>query len=104
MSKRRRSRLQFDDGDDLLDGDAAVLDLHGRTAQEARRLVRDFIATRARSVRGGLVHIITGKGRHSPNGSVLQPAVKTELAGACASFIAVCSPDIDEGGFRVRLR
>jgi len=104
LARRRNRQPQFDGRDDLLDEAAATLDLHSKTAAEARPMVRDFLATHARTVRGRVVRIITGKGKGSPNGAVLQPAVAAELRGTCAKFVAEWGPDIDEGGFKVRLR
>jgi DNA-nicking Smr family endonuclease len=104
LARRRNRQPQFDSRDDLLDGAAATLDLHGRTAAEARPMVRAFIASQARTARGSVVHIITGKGRGSPHGAVLRPAVAAELRGSCARFIVSHSPDVDDGGFVVRLR
>jgi DNA-nicking Smr family endonuclease len=96
---------RFDSRDDLLDGAGATLDLHGAGAAEARAAVRAFIATQSRSARGSVVHIITGKGRGSANGSVLRPAVAAELRGpACAPLIVEMDRDTDGGGFKVRLR
>lgn len=96
---------RFDSHDDLLDGSGATLDLHGSGAAEARVAVRAFIVTEARKARGSVVHIITGKGRHSAGGSVLRPAVAAELRGpACAPHIVESDRDADGGGFKVRLR
>lgn len=67
-------------------------------------MVRAFLATQARTARGSVVHIITGKGKGSPNGGVLRPVVAAELRGPCARFIAEWGPDTDDGGFVVRLQ
>ena len=105
MARHRSRQPQFDSRDDLLDGSGATLDLHGAGAAEARAAVRAFIATQARTARGSVVHIITGKGRGSSHGAVLRPAVAAELRGpACAPLIADWSRDTDDGGFKVRLR
>jgi hypothetical protein len=96
---------RFDSRDDLLDGSGATLDLHGAGVAEARASVRAFIASQARHARGGVVHIITGKGRGSANGPALRPAIAAELRGpACAPLIADWARDTDDGGFKVRLR
>lgn len=104
MARRRNRQPRFDSRDDLLDGAGATLDLHGRTAAEAQAMVRAFIAMQARTARGSVVHIITGKGRGSADGAVLRPVVAAELRGSCARYIASQSPDVDDGGFVVRLR
>ena len=104
MPKRRNRQPQFDSRDDLLDGAAATLDLHGRSADEARAIVRGFLTTESQSKRGRVVHIITGKGRGSQSGAVLRPVVAAELRGTCAPFVADWSRDADDGGYVVRLR
>ena len=104
MARGRSRQPQFDGRDDLLDGGDATLDLHGSSADEARAIVREFIATQARRSRGRVVHIITGKGKGSRNGAVLRPLVAAELRGACARFVTEWGPDVGEGGFKVRLR
>ena len=104
MRKRRNRQPQFDSRDDLLDGAAATLDLHGRSADEARAMVRRLLGAESRSKRGRVVHIITGKGKGSQSGAVLRPLVAAELRGACAPLIADWSRDTDDGGYVVRLR
>ena len=82
----------------------SALDLHGRTASEAREMVRSFLALSARRWPGSVVHIITGKGRGSVGRPVLRGAVAGMLRGELAPRIADWERDIDEGGFLVRLR
>jgi len=57
----------------------ATLDLHGRTAAEAERLVRDFILTSTRGASGQVVRIVTGKGTGSAGKPVLLPLVRQWL-------------------------
>lgn len=96
---------RFDPRDPLLDAPVyAALDLHGRTAEEARELVRSFVETAARRAPGAVVHVITGKGRGSRERPVLRGAVAALLRGALAPRIADWSRDVDEGGFLVRVR
>jgi DNA-nicking Smr family endonuclease len=83
---------------------ASVLDLHGRTASEAREAVRSFLSLAARRWPGSVVHIITGKGRGSVGRPVLRGAVAGMLRGELAPRIADWARDADEGGFLVRLR
>ncbi len=104
MSRRRARQPQFDSSDDLLDGARATLDLHGRTAAEARALVPGFLAAEARRSRGATVRIVTGKGKGSANGAVLRPLVASLLRGPCAHLIAEWGADTDDGGYVVRLR
>jgi DNA-nicking Smr family endonuclease len=81
-----------------------LLDLHHQTTDEARVMVRERIQVLARQRRGCLLHIITGKGNHSPNGSRLKPAVDSLLKGELRGFIEEHDLDVDGGGFLVRLR
>jgi DNA-nicking Smr family endonuclease len=101
----RAGHPRFDPGDPLFDAPVhAALDLHGSTAEEARGLVRSFVETAGRRAPGAVVHIITGKGRGSPGRPVLRGAVSGLLRGELASRVADWTPDVDEGGFLVRLR
>jgi len=89
---------------DLLDADpVATLDLHGDTALEAERRVRDFIIAHARISRGGVVHIITGRGLGSRRGPVLPGVVRKVLRGEVARFIEEYDKDLDEAGYLVRM-
>ena len=83
---------------------SATLDLHGRSASEAREAVRSFLALSARRWPGSVVHIITGKGRGSAGRPVLPGAVAGMLRGELAPRVADWAKDLDEGGFLVRLR
>lgn len=106
MSGRRRGAPgpRFDAHDRLLDARvAATLDLHGVTAMEAKARAESFVRTAARARPGSVVHIITGKGRNSPTGAVLKPAVRAVLRAA-GPILAEWDEDVDGGGFLVRLR
>jgi DNA-nicking Smr family endonuclease len=81
-----------------------VLDLHGRTAAEARRDVRSFLVLAARRGPGSVVHVITGKGRGSAGRPVLRGAVAGMLRGELAPQVSDWARDIDDGGFLVRVR
>jgi len=95
---------RFDAHDRLLDARvAATLDLHGMTAAEAKERAAAFLGSSARARPGSVVHIITGRGRNSPTGSVLKPAVRTVLRSA-GPAVAEWDEDVDGGGFLVRLR
>jgi len=56
----------------------AKLDVHGKTAEEARRLVRQFIDASAREGKEKVL-IIHGKGLHSDGPAVLPLVVREEL-------------------------
>jgi DNA-nicking Smr family endonuclease len=83
---------------------AATLDLHGRTAAEAREMVRSFLTIAARRWPGAVVHIITGRGRGSAGRPVLRGTVAGMLRGELAPRVADWARDGDEGGYLVRLR
>jgi DNA-nicking Smr family endonuclease len=100
---RRRKQPRFDSSDPLLDAPVvAQLDLHRLTADEVERVVRNFLETRA-SRGGGVVRIITGKGRNSPDGPVLLPRVRTLLKGALARYVTDWRLGDDGGSFIVRV-
>jgi DNA-nicking Smr family endonuclease len=96
---------RFEPRDPLLDAKLhATLDLHGRTAAQARELVRGFLASLARRAPGAVVHIVTGKGRGSEGRPVLRGVVAALLKGELAPRVADWSRDVDDGGFLVRVR
>jgi len=106
MSAARRGGPgpRFDSHDRLLDATvASTLDLHGMTALEAKARADSFLQTSARMRPGTVVHIITGRGKNSPGGSVLKPAVRVVLRSA-GPAVAEWDEDVDGGGFLVRLR
>lgn len=105
MAKRtRRGQARGDDPLFESKPDLPAIDLHGRTLAEAERVVRNRIETLARTHRGALVHIVTGKGRNSIGGAVLQPGIERLLLGPMKVYISRCEPDLDQGGFLLRLR
>jgi DNA-nicking Smr family endonuclease len=90
---------------DLLDAaPVATLDLHGDTALEAERRVKDFVATHARISRGKVVHIITGRGGRSGRKPVLPGAVRKALESEIRQFVEEYDRDLDDAGFLVRIR
>src|SRR6266545_2199529 len=93
---------RFDASDALLDAPVvAQLDLHRLTADELDRVVRSFLETQQK--RGpGVVRIITGKGKNSPDGPVLLPRVRTLLKGALARFVAQWRLGDDGGSLVVK--
>lgn len=103
--KRRRGTPRFDASDSFLDAKpVAVLDLHRYTASAAVEVVTGFLAAWARGAPGGVVHIITGKGRGSAGRPVLRPKVATLLRTQLRHLVADWDRDADDGGFVVRLR
>ena len=103
-SRRGSRRRQAGFSGDLLDASpVATLDLHGDTALEAERRVRDFILTQSRIARGQVVHILTGRGLGSRGRPVLPGAVRKVLAGEMAGLVQEFDRDLDEAGFLVRL-
>ncbi len=104
MPRHRPRQPRYDSSDGLLDGPATTLDLHGDTVAAARARVAQFLAATARARPGSVVHIITGKGRGSAEGPKLRPMVAGLLKGECAPLVRDWARDVDEGGFRVRLR
>jgi len=104
-AKRRGPQVpRFDAHDRLLDAPvAATLDLHGATALEAKAQAGSFLQTAARTRPGKVVHLITGRGKNSPAGSVLKPAVRA-VVRAAGPAVAEWDEDVDGGGFLVRLR
>ncbi len=104
MTRRGRKRPRFDASDPLLDAPVvAQLDLHRLTADEVDRVVRSFLETQQK--RGpGVVRIITGKGKNSPDGPVLLPKVRTLLRGALSHYVADWRLGDDGGSFVVKVR
>ena len=95
----------FGGNDPLLDArPRATLDLHGDTAADAERRVRDFILTNARVSSGEVLHVITGKGRRSSGSPVLPGVVRRVLSSdAVARYVSEWDRDLDEAGFLIRL-
>jgi len=104
--KRRSPRTpEFGALDALLDArPSATLDLHGDTALEAERRTHDFIVTQSRVSVGGVIHVVTGRGRGSAGRPVLPGAVKRVLEGSARQFVADYDRDLDDGGYVIRLR
>ena len=105
--KKRRGRrpgpeLSF--SGDLLDAvPVATLDLHGDTAFEAERRVKDFVTTHSRISRGKVIHIITGRGGGPGRPAVLPGVVRKTLGAEISRFVVEFDLDLDEAGFLVRL-
>jgi hypothetical protein len=110
VARKRRGRRKggfpaFGGTDPLLDATpAATLDLHGDTALDAERRVRDFIRTHARTSSGQTLHVITGRGRGSAGRPVLPGVVRRVLQGDVARFVDDYDKDLDEAGYLIRLK
>ena len=90
---------------DLLDATpVATLDLHGDTALDAERRVKDFVTTHSRISKGKVIHIITGRGLGSRGRAVLPRAVRRALTSEVERFVGEFDRDLDEAGFLVRLK
>lgn len=100
---RRSKQPRFDSTDSLLDARVvSQLDLHRLTGDEVERVVRNFLETQQE--RGpGVVRIITGKGKNSPDGPVLLPRVRALLRGALARYVTDWRLGDDGGSFVVRV-
>jgi DNA-nicking Smr family endonuclease len=90
---------------DPLDGEPSEsLDLHGFRAVEAAAHVTQYLNRVRKQSPGALVHIITGKGRNSPNGPVLKTVIRTLLKSDGGRVVAQWGRDHNDGGFLVRLK
>jgi len=82
----------------------AELDLHGFSRAQARLRVRDFIMTYSRISSGGVVHIVTGRGKHSGGDAVLKSLVQDMLHDDVADLVQEQAGLHGGGGWVVRLR
>jgi DNA-nicking Smr family endonuclease len=99
------SNPRFSSSDDLLDArPVATLDLHGQSVAQATAAVKTFLQSWQRRAPGGVVHVITGKGRQSAAGPALRAAVARFLKTAAGTLVRDWARDSGEGGFLIRLR
>jgi DNA-nicking Smr family endonuclease len=104
MPKRRSGSTAPRNPFDPLDGRVdETLDIHGFSAVEARAHVDPFLRAARKRCPGGLLHLITGRGRNSAGGSVLKPIVRAALASAPPTVVVAWGKDHADGGFLVRL-
>ena len=90
---------------DPLDGTPTdTLDLHGFRADEAAAHFELYLNRQRKRAPGALLHVITGKGRHSPNGPVLKRVIRQAIRADGETRIAAWSRDDDHGGFLIRMR
>ena len=103
--KRRRGTPRFDATDPLLDAKPVdELDLHRHTAAELPELVRVFLTNWVCRAPGGVVRIITGKGRGSAGKPVLGLKVAALLRTELEHLVGDWDRDADDAGYVVRLR
>ena len=104
MPPRKRSRRTPPNPFDPFDGALAdSTDLHGFTAAETREFLPPYLTRARKQHPGGLVHIITGKGRGSPGRPILKAVVKT-LLQAGHPAVREWAIDPDGGGYLARLK
>lgn len=104
MARRLRRHTPCVDLFDPLDGPIAdTIDLHRLTAAEARVRVRTGLERARKDTPGGLIHVITGKGRNSPGQPVLKGLVRAMLTSGQLPQAAKWGLDFEEGGYLVRL-
>jgi DNA-nicking Smr family endonuclease len=104
VSRRIPRSPRFDSHDELLDAPvAASIDLHGLSVLEAERTVRQVVENWHRRG-GGVLHLITGKGKGSVSGPVLKSKVAAMLKRELSAYVADHGPDVAGGGFKVRVR
>ncbi len=82
----------------------ATLDLHGFQASEVSLALETFLTSWRRRAKGGVVHIITGKGKGSPGLPVLKPRVRRLLTDDYNDRIDWFEQDDSGGGFLVKLK
>jgi DNA-nicking Smr family endonuclease len=105
MAKRRRGQPAHQNPLDPLEGPiSAQFDLHGMTASGVRAALQNFLLTAHGRHPGGLVHIITGKGLRSVGGPVLKGIVRKLLEAGAFYPVAAWAPDLDNGGYLIRLK
>jgi DNA-nicking Smr family endonuclease len=105
MTRRSQRSSVRPDVFDPLDGSITdEIDLHGLTSAQARERVRTGLEQARSKTPGGLIHIITGKGRNSVGQPVLLSLVRSMLSSGRLPEVATWGLDYDDGGYLVRLR
>ena len=87
----------------VIETPVAKLDLHGLTADQAARRLRDFIRTQSRVSPGKVVHIVTGKGARSEGPPVLPGVTQDVLSGELDEFVEELGGLPGGGAVAVRL-
>jgi DNA-nicking Smr family endonuclease len=89
---------------DALDGRVdETLDLHGFSGIDVKVMIDRFLVAAQKRHPGGLLHVITGKGRGSAGRPVVKPVVRAALAAAPPTVVRTWAKDDHDGGFLVRL-
>ncbi|HET8654567.1 MAG TPA: Smr/MutS family protein, partial [Longimicrobiaceae bacterium] len=101
--KRRRRRAPPEHPEPSWDALHPTLDLHGETAEGARRRALQWLRDRQRDGER-VVRIITGRGRHSPGPPVLRAEIADLLDSLRGSLVEAADPERSGGAFRVELR
>jgi DNA-nicking Smr family endonuclease len=105
LVRKHRSHTGHPDPFDPLDGvPLDTLDLHGFRSDEATAHFDQYLTRLQKRSPGALVHVITGKGRNSPNGPVLRSVIKRAIAADGGRRVAAWARDEDDGGYLVRLK
>lgn len=81
----------------------STLDLHGETADSARRMTEAWLR-RQRDEGERLVRVITGRGRHSVGAPVLREEIGHLLRGLTGGLVVRVQEESGGGAFRVELR
>lgn len=82
---------------------AAQLDLHGMDARTAERRVASFLQAKARTHRGEVVKIVTGKGSRSEGREVMRSLVHELVTDTWAHFVKDWGVETGGGGYLVEL-
>ena len=82
----------------------ATLDLYGFRPSEVPLALETFLISWRRRAGGGVVHIITGKGKGSPGRPVLKPRVRRLLTEDYQDRVDWFEQDLSGGGFLVKLK
>lgn len=99
---RKRGEKRTDPFDPLDGPVSETLDLHGFRASEAKEQLPPYLAAARKRNPGGLVHVITGKGRGSPGHPVLKTVVRTMLRSGEIRGVRGWSLDAGGGGYLIR--
>ena len=83
---------------------AATLDLHGLDARTAERRVASFLQAKARTHRGDVVKIVTGKGTRSGGREIMRQLVLDAVTDSSAHHVADWGIDTGGGAYLVELR
>ena len=81
----------------------AKLDLHGLSARESEVQVCNFLERHARTSKGKVIHIITGKGTNSDGPPVLPGLVARLLSEEFSEHVLECVGLVGGGAIAVRM-